>query len=270
MKATLRGQVTGPVCALVGVWDPLLPGHFELLNQLRESATAQGRTPLVVLLDPDPGVLRFGVARWPSYFDLDTRSRLIEQTGCAVAVATFSGRGLQSSAAEFLRALRVRIDLQELWLGARQPLGPGASGSPETVARLADRFGLRIVRLPENDHHATAASVRRLVAAGQIRAAIQKIGRPPTFVRPGSRRLLLGWPCGMYRVVLLRGLGTAVGAAEVHMTPEADGRAAVEWPQASATHIAFVAGPRDCDIPQKKEVKVFQLNRERLKHILSA
>jgi FAD synthetase len=272
MKATLRGHVAGAAAALVGVWDPLLPGHLDLLDQLGESAFRQGLTPLVVFLDPDPGVLRFGPGRWPSYFDLPTRIQLVEQLGCTVAVATFSGRGLQSSAAEFLRALRARVRIEELWLGARQPLGSGDSGSPETVARLANRYGMRVVRLPENDHHATAATVRRLLSVGQVQSAAQKIGRPPTFARPSSGRLELSWPSGTYRALALKGLGMANGAREVDLvlTAQPDGRAGTDWPDSAATHIAFLRGPADCQAAQRREVKLFRLSPDKVSQILPA
>jgi hypothetical protein len=313
MKATLRGHVPGAAAALVGVWDPLLPGHLDLLDRLGESAFRQGLTPLMVFLDPDPGVLRFGPARWPSYFDLATRIQLVEQMGCSTAIASFSGRGLQSSAAEFLRALRARVRIQELWLGARQPLGPGDSGSPETVARLADRYGMRVVRLPDNDHHATAATVRRLLSVGQIHAAAQKIGRPPTFARPSSGRLELAWPNGTYRALALKGLGLgpwpksssprtfgrprseatvclevrptatramrglsaellAAGATEMDLvlTAGSDGCHGVDWPDASATHVAFLRGPADCEAAQRKEVTLFRLDRDKVKQVLTA
>jgi FAD synthetase len=272
MKATLRGQVPGAAAALVGVWDPLLPGHLDLLDQLGEAAFRQGLTPLMVFLDPDPGVLRFGPARWPSYFDLATRIQLVEQLGCSTAIASFSGRGLQSSAAEFLRALRARVRIQELWLGARQPLGPGDSGSPETVARLADRYGMRVVRLPDNDHHATGATVRRLLSVGQVQAAAQKIGRPPTFARPRSGRLELAWPNGTYRALALKGLGMAAGATEMDLvlTAGSDGRNGVDWPEASATHIAFLKGPADCEAAQRKEVTLFRLSRDKVNRVLTA
>jgi hypothetical protein len=272
MKVRLQGHVPGPAAALVGVWDPLLPGHLDLLEQLRDAAADQQLTPLVVLLDPDPGVIRFGAARWPSYFDLPTRIQLIEQSGCAVAIASFTGRGLRSSAAEFFRALRTRVRIEELWLGAHQPLGPGASGSSETVARLADRSHLRIVRLPENDHQASAAMVRRLVSTGQIRAATQRIGRPPMLTRPTSGWIKLAWPSGQYRALALNGLGLATGARELELTltTQPDGRAGVEWPDTSATHLAFVAGPADREACKPKEVTLFRLDHEKVKRILLA
>lgn len=34
MKATLYGQIDKPVMAIVGVWDPFLPAHYDLFARL--------------------------------------------------------------------------------------------------------------------------------------------------------------------------------------------------------------------------------------------
>jgi hypothetical protein len=164
------------------------------------------------------------------------------------------------------------VTIQELWLGARQPLGPGESGSPETVARLANRSGMRIVRLPENDHQVTAATVRRLLSTGQIQAAVQIMGRPPMLAQPESGRIELAWPAGRYRALALKDLSSTTGASvlDLTLTTQSDGRAAAEWPDSSATHLAFVVGAAEWQAPHQKEVKSFRLDREKVNRILAA
>jgi hypothetical protein len=171
MRASLFGELNAPAVAVVGVWDPLLPAHLELFEQLCAYARGHGLDPLAIVLDPDPGVLRFGAARWPTYDEVHTRIRLIRRFGPkAVVRASFTSAGLAATAAELFAAVRSRVTLAELWLGAHQPLGAGDAGSPETVARLAIEYGVRIVRLPETG-----------VASGG------RTGPPPVSHRPRAR-----------------------------------------------------------------------------------
>src|SRR5689334_4501125 len=123
MEATLYGACVGRVVALVGVWDPLLEAHFARAGSLIAYASSHAATPLIVLLDPDPGILQFGPSRWPTFNDVDTRIAMLLEFGCpAVLKVSFGRAGLNASAEEFFRVLLAHVELDELWLGARQAL----------------------------------------------------------------------------------------------------------------------------------------------------
>jgi FAD synthase len=248
MRASLFGELCAPAVAVVGVWDPLLPAHLELFEQLCAYAHGHGLDPLAIVLDPDPGVLRFGAARWPTYDEVHTRIRLIRRFGPkAVVRASFTSAGLAATAAELFAAVRSRVTLAELWLGAHQPLGAGDAGSPETVARLAIEYGVRIVRLPETGVASVGGQVRRLLATGHVRGATELVGRPPVRSRPRSGRLAMAWHPGHYRVLPCRAPLAPLGEREleVSLDTQSDGRAGVGWPVSSASHLAFVSGPAD-------------------------
>ena len=248
MRASLFGEITAPAVAVVGVWDPLMPAHVELFEQLCLYAHGRGLSPLAIVLDPDPGVLRFGAAKWPTYDDVQTRIHLIQQFGpSAVLRASFTRTGLAASAADMFAAVLSRVELAELWLGAHQPLGAGESGSPETVARLAARHGVRITRLAETSVAKTAGEVRHLLATGQLRGATQLVGRPPVRSRPRSGTLALAWRTGNYRALPSRTPLTPHGPRELEVTlnAQADGQAGVGWPAPTASYLAFVSGPAD-------------------------
>jgi FAD synthase len=235
MRATLHGRVNGSATAVVGVWDPFMPSHKTLLEQLRDRAIESGSSSMAVLIDPLPGSVsgfqvRYGTSGWPVYDSVSARIRLMLDVGLdSVLLMRFRRRDFDATAAYFLDAVRAHVRLEELWLGALQLLGPGAKGAPAAVAEYADLHGFRLTMLPRAP--VGTYDVRGLLASGRVVDAIKVVGRPPTWNRPRAVTLQLAWRPGQYRVVVLQRPGAVGDGVEmdVALTAQPRGPAKLIW-----------------------------------------
>lgn len=251
MRATQHGRLIGPAVAVVGVWDPFLASHKSLLEDLRDRAVESRRSSVAVLIDPSPGTFgsfkaRYGTAGWPVYDSVPARIRLMRDLRLdAVLRMRFQKRDFDVTAAQFLDAVRARVDLEELWLGALQLLGPGTQGARAAVADYADRHGFRLTILPLPP--VGTYDVRALLASGRLADAIDVVGRPPIWSRPPSGALRLAWRPGPYRATGLETWGVIATRTEleVTLTAEPRGRPKLIWPDPDIRYLEFTAGPAD-------------------------
>jgi hypothetical protein len=251
VRGVRYGRATGPAVAVVGVWDPFLSSHESLLISLRDRAYEAGLSSVAVLIDPAPGTFsnfaaHYGAFGWPVYDSVPARIELMRHIGLdAVLVMRFSRRDFGATAAEFLDAARAYVDLEELWLGAVQLLGPGSQGGREAVADYAGRHGFRLIILPRPP--LGGADVRSLLAAGRVRDATDVVGRPPTWRRPRSGTLRLAWRPGQYRAIAIERPGAPSEGAElgIALTANPNAPASLTWPGSDIRYLAFTAGPAD-------------------------
>ena len=246
MRATLHGHVSGPAVAVIGVWDPMLPAHTTLFEELRCYARERGLTALAVAIDPDPVRYLSGESELPVYDDAATRIRRILACGIdAVLRVRFCERDIDRGAADLLRVADPFIRIAELWLGARQTLGRMEAGNFATVDRLAAERQMRVLRLPER--RLETRDVRRLLQSGRLAEAAGLVGRPPVWSRPRSGRLRLAWCPGPYRAFPIDDpAGGMVGSPlDVELIPDPTGVHSLPWPARRAKYLAFVLGPHD-------------------------
>jgi FAD synthase len=254
----MYGRVAGSAVAVVGIWDPLSSAHMSLLTELRDNAAAAGLSSVVVLIDPAPGVFsdfarRYGTGGWPVYDGVTARISLIRQLGVnAVLRMRLRRTDFDATAAQFLDAVRARVELEELWLGATQLLGPGTPGRREAVAEYADDHGFRLSILPRAP--VAGHDVRSLLASGRLRQAVEVVGRPPTWRRPRSGALCLAWRPGTYRAIGIdRPVTPARGAAmDIALEARLNAPAMLPWPHPDIHYLAFTSGPADLEIDPRK------------------
>jgi hypothetical protein len=252
MRARLYGNLSGPAVAVVGVWDPFLASHRELLKSLHGSAIRTTRSSLGVLIDPPPGAfskfkVRYGVSGWPEYDSVSARVKFMLDCGLdAVLCIRFRKRDFMATAADFLDAVRAHVRLEELWLGALQLLGPGQRGSRAAIAEYAALHEMRLTILPAPP--VATYDVRSFLAAGRLRDAIAVVGRPPVWQRPRSGQLQLAWRPGKYRAIALTRPSSINGAEmDLALTSCPRGPAKLSWPCRHIRYLAFTSGPRDVE-----------------------
>jgi FAD synthase len=252
MRAELIGRVNGPSVVVVGSWDPFVPEHQELIEQLASDAREKGLASVVVLLDPNPPVFVWGRHDWPVYDELQTRIQLV--FGCGVdglLLVHMMKADTDAGAEEFLAILHSHLTLAELRLGIYQTLGIGPRGATAAINELAEQQHLRIIRmlprrLPTED-------VRKLLAVGLLKDAIRIVGRPPVRRRPNSRLLRLAWAPGVYRAVSLESPTMPTRVFTVELVNRAKHLPALEWPDRGIRYLAFVSGPADAPDSVSKE-----------------
>jgi FAD synthase len=246
MRAKLHGQVSGPCAVAVGTWDPFLPAHRELIEQLSSEARRNSLASVVVLIDPPPSLFVWGHHDWPIFDEVRTRIKLIFGCGVdAVLLIHFTKADVNAGAAEFFTLLQSHVTVAELWLGTFQTLGSGLRGATAAVNELAEEQGIHMVRLPPL--RLETQDVRRLLAAGRLQEAGRVVGRAPIRRRPNAHTVRLAWLPGRYRVVpLTSALDSArEGPFSVELASEVQGTPSLLWPDRTIRYLAFVAGPAD-------------------------
>lgn len=251
MKCRLHGSLAKPAIAVVGVWDPFLSYHRDMLKHLRASANKKNCSSLGVLIDPSPGTfssfkMRYGVSGWPVYDSLQARVSFMLECGLdAVLCVRFRKHDFTATAAEFLDTVRTNVLLDELWLGALQLLGPGDRGSAAAIADYAALHGMRLTILPPPP--LATYDVRSFLASGRLADAIAVVGHPPIWERPRSGTLRLAWRPGTYRAVPMNRTDLNLGRSDIEVTLSLcpKGPATLSWPSRSIRYLAFTLGPSD-------------------------
>jgi FAD synthase len=246
MRARLHGRIDAPAVAAIGVWDPLLPAHEELIERLASHARRKHLSAVLVALDPDPVRFLFGEAAVPVYNDVETRVRLLRALGLdAVVRVRFAHRHVEAGAESLLDAVGRCVQIRELWLGAQQTLGRMERGSAATISRLAAERDINVVRLPHRPVKTRA--VRQLLQSGSVQHAAMLAGRPPVHRRPAGTTIRLAWCPGPYEAVPVDDplSPASARALRIHLDGARSGLPRAEWPDQDAKYLAFVAGPAD-------------------------
>ena len=193
-----------------------------------------------------------GLKNWPIYDDVEARVQMLRQLGVeAPIVIRFTKRDLDYGAAELFTLLEQHSRIAELWLGPSQSLGRGESGSAETIARLASKKRINLVRRPSENGLNGVGFARDAMQAGRIEVAAKLVGHPPMWKRPKGGKLFLSWPAGTYEIVPLKEPTSSSQVAcsgamvKVQLKPNRRGRNTAVWPVLSAEWIAFTRGPGD-------------------------
>jgi FAD synthetase len=257
MKATLFGHITAPVAAIVGVYDPFLPQHQELILELVSSAHKRALAAVAIVLDPAPPLLLYGASEWPVYEDFQVRLRRMRRCGLdSVVRVRLSRKDLDAGAADLLEVVYSHFCIKELWLGERQSLGVGPAGSNSTISALADQHKIRLRRLPTLQRSAKRIDVRQLLTSGHVAEARSAVGHPPVRSRPSSGRLRLAWATGLYRAIPLdrpEGVTTST-PLKVFVNAESTGLPSIDWPDREIRYLAFMSGPGDHPAHKEREV----------------
>jgi FAD synthase len=251
MRATLHGAVTRPAVVVVGVWDPFMPFHRTLLTRLHDTAASSERTSLAVLIDPQPGsrstvAHQFAVGGWPVYDSVPVRTRLIRDAGVdAVLCLRFRAADFKATAAQFLDALKSYAEIDELWLGELQMLGPGTAGSHGAIIEYTRTHGITVTVLARAP--IAVYDVRYLLARGRIQQAVEQVTRPPTWNAPRAGALRLAWSPGRYRAVEFVRPGSLQDGRtfELELTAQRRRPATLLWPAGAVRYLGFVHGPAD-------------------------
>ena len=252
MLVQVQGRVTQPVVAVVGVWDPFLVDHQDLFAQLCAHARQHALSASVVVIDPDPVALLHGAAQVPVYDDLATRIALMRDCQLdAILRLRFAKQDLMAGAADFFAALQGTVQMQELWLGARQTLGSGASGSFQAIQECAAEHHTAIQRLPDVSLKAAVRTIRALLASGRVAEAAALVGRPPVRTRPRGNTLRFAWRAGAYQVAPLAAPTAHRPGVPftLQLEPDPDGLCHATWPDRRIKYLVFLSGPGDAPGP---------------------
>jgi hypothetical protein len=246
LKTLLFGRLSRPAVAVVGGWDPPLETHEALMRDLAGYGRSNDLSSLAILIDPPPAWYIYGPAQCQIYHDVRTRVHLLRACGIdGVMILHFTRQDFDAGVAEFFEALKARVALAELWLGAGQSLGRGPKGNHRAVADQARLLGIDLRVMPEI--RMDTLRVRLALEAGRLQEACTLVGRPPLRARPSSGLLRFAWAPGRYRAMALRDpwSGGGSGVVEIELTRGRRGLSYCRWPDPAMPYYAFIAGPGD-------------------------
>ncbi len=193
LARTPAGLERQPRAVAIGTFDGVHVGHRAVVR----AAVGAGVLPTVVTFDPHPReVLGYHVALLST---LERRLELLAEAGIAeTLVVEFTPELAALEPEEFARSYLAAIGTELVVAGEDFRFGSGRSGDLETLGRL----GFRTEVVPFVDG-VSSTSIRRLVAAGDVRAAAPLLGRPfeveGTVVSGDARGGTLGFPTANLR-----------------------------------------------------------------------
>lgn len=197
----------------IGNFDGQHRGHQALLRTVVRTAAEAGGTPMVLTFDPHPlTVLKPGIDLLLLTPPEEKLARFQAAGIEEVLVLTFDATLAALTPEEFVRrVIEEGIGVKELFVGQHFAFGKGREGHMEDLLRLSGRAGFRVHAVAPvlvDGDVVSSTRIRRLVQAGELRAAARCLGRPygfsGTVVTGAHRGQALGWPTANLR--LPRGL----------------------------------------------------------------
>ncbi len=187
----------------VGTFDGVHRGHWEVLQETRRHARADGRRSVLATFHPHP--LR--VIRPDSAPPLLTtpleKEEILAESGIDYAVFLPFTRALAEYSPErFVHEILIeRLHLRRLVIGYDHGLGKGRTGDVSELRRIGDRLGfeVHVVGAVVIEGQAVSSSgIRRSLQRGDVVAAAAGLGRPYSFrgpvIRGDGRGRRLGFP----------------------------------------------------------------------------
>ncbi|MFT4187146.1 MAG: bifunctional riboflavin kinase/FAD synthetase [Aeromicrobium sp.] len=230
---------SAPTAVTVGTFDGVHRGHQTLLDRSRELAASGGLRVVAVTFDPHP-VAVFAPDRAPALLTgIERRVELLREAGADdVRVLAFDREMAGWTPEEFAR--RVLVDdlrAAHVVVGENFTYGRKASGDVATLSAFGAEHGFAVegLELFGGDEEFSSTLVRRLVAAGEVAAAADVLGRAPestgVVVRGDRRGRELGFPTA--NIPVPAGVATPADGVYAARVAVLDGSHAGErWPAA--------------------------------------
>ena len=196
MRETGPDLVRQPRSVLTtGTFDGVHLGHQAILGYLVARARETGGVPTVVTFDPHPRAVLAG-ADVPLLTTLDEREAALAELGVERFVVLPFTRELAALEPEdYVRDVLVgAVGMREIVVGYDHRFGRRARGDRALLEALGAELGFAVDGIPEHIESGVTVSsseIRRLLAAGEARAAARLLGRPYRLtgrVVPGAGR----------------------------------------------------------------------------------
>ncbi len=170
------------VCA-IGVFDGVHTGHAALVRDAVVLARHIGVEAYAITFDRDPDQVITPASAAPQLLTLEDKAALLCDQGLdAVLVVPFTADLARITPSEFFSdVLLALVDPVAIVVGEDFHFGHRAQGNVETLAVLAKPRGVDVVPhalVAQDGGAVTSTRIRGLVAAGEMEAAAELLGRP--------------------------------------------------------------------------------------------
>jgi len=166
----------------IGNFDGVHRGHQELIKLVVKRARELGADAAVLTFHPHPlEILKPGtqVKRLNSQ---EERAELLASLGIDLLVMyPFTRETAQTSARDFVAALKERLRMRELWVGPDFALGRNREGNIEKLRELGRELGFEVRVFPTFVWQGQAihsTDIREMVSSGRVEEAHELLGRP--------------------------------------------------------------------------------------------
>ena len=181
----------GPSVVTIGNFDGVHRGHQAVLASVVDAARRRGVPAVAVTFDPHPRAVLRPESAPPVLTTTEDRLRLLEAAGLdAVLLIAFTLEFAQWSPERFVREVFVdALHAQAVVVGRDTRFGHRNSGDLGTLRELGEKLGFEVEVVEEfgpvqGDAEAdgrrrwSSSWVRQLLAAGDVAAAAEILGRP--------------------------------------------------------------------------------------------
>lgn len=165
----------------IGVFDGVHLGHKTLISELAKIAKRENLTSIAITFKTHPREVIIHKRPVPCLTCLEQKASLLKSAGIERVVALPFTRKLASTpAAEFLIALKEKLNMKQLVVGADFALGKDREGNPEFIGKLARQMGFElsvIQPLFYESEEISSTAIRNALASGDIKKANSMLGR---------------------------------------------------------------------------------------------
>ena len=193
----------------IGNFDGHHVGHQALLSAVVDMAKGQQGTPMVLTFDPHPSTVLAPGKALQFLTMKEEKIEFFKKLGVAELVILEFSRQLANLAPEEFtsKILRDGLGVRDLLIGENFVFGKGRSGNVQDLIRLSSQanFHVHPVAPVQIDGEVVSSTrIRKLLQAGQVKAAAQCLGRPyqltERVIQGENRGAQLGWPTANLRI----------------------------------------------------------------------
>lgn len=163
----------------IGVFDGVHRGHQQIVQRLTAGAQRARATSAVVTFWPHPATV-LGTGQVKCLTTDDERADLLAALGVDVVVTqVFNAALANTSAREFMKRLRDRLDFRQLLIGYDFALGKGREGNAARLMELGRELGYAVDVIPalgDESGVISSTEIRKLVATGDVTEAAKLLG----------------------------------------------------------------------------------------------
>jgi riboflavin kinase/FMN adenylyltransferase len=165
----------------VGVFDGVHRGHQQIISKLVAGAHASELPAVVLTFDPHPARV-FGRGDIRLLTLPGERAKLLGEYGVDVVITqTFDRHLANTTAFDFMKRLKTKLELEHLILGYDSTLGKDREGNAARLTEIGLELGYSVETvsaLGDESGVVSSTEIRKLVTVGKVDEAARLMGHP--------------------------------------------------------------------------------------------